>query len=98
MATRTPRPRAPQSAERAKSLDDRSVLSTAGGIRTSSLISFRVHGLPVPQGSTRAFVVNGRPVIISAAEGPSSWRMLVADVAPPVAPDEPGGGPPGTRM
>src|SRR2546428_9857141 len=98
MATRTPRPRAPQSAERAKSLDDRAVLSTSGGIRTSSLISFRVHGLPVPQGSTRAFVVNGRPVITSAAKGLSSWRRLVADVAQRFAPDEPWEGPVGIEL
>ena len=98
MPTRTPRPRGPQSAERAKSLDDRSVLPASGGIRTSSLISFRVHGLPVPQGSTRAFVVNGRPVITSAAKGLSSWRRLVADVAQRFAPDEPWEGPVGIEL
>src|SRR5437899_3570967 len=98
MATRTPRPRAPQSAERAKSLDDRSVLSTSGGDRTHSLISFRVHGLPVPQGSTRAFVVKGKPVITSTAKGLSSWRRIVADVAQRFAPDEPWEGPVGIEL
>ena|SRR5438105_12191926 len=42
------------------------------------MITFFVHGLPVPQGSSRAFVVNGRPVITSANRNLKGWRDLVS--------------------
>ena len=45
------------------------------------MITFFAHGLPVPQGSTRAFVVKGRPVITSTAKGLAAWRRLIADAA-----------------
>ncbi len=56
-------------------------------------ISFQVRGLPVPQGSTRAWVVNGKPIITSSAKGLGAWRRLIADVAQPHAPPEPWKGP-----
>ena len=67
-------------------------------IRSDYLISFQVHGLPVPQGSTRSWVVNGKPVITSAAKGLSTWRRLVADVAQRYAPEEPWEGPVGIEL
>jgi len=51
-------------------------------------IAFLVRGLPIPQGSTRTWVTNGRPVITSAAKGLSVWRRLVADVAQDYAPPQ----------
>jgi len=45
------------------------------------ITEFSVRGLPVPQGSTRAFVVKGRPVITSTSKGLSSWRHLIASEA-----------------
>jgi Holliday junction resolvase RusA-like endonuclease len=43
-------------------------------------ISFHVAGIPQPQGSTRGFVVNGRPVITSANKSLRPWRdsLMVA--------------------
>lgn len=98
MATRMPKSKDSVPADHAARPPDRSVLPVSGGIRTNSLISFRVHGLPVPQGSTKAFVVKGRPVITSTAKGLSSWRRLVADVAQRFAPDEPWEGPVGIEL
>ena len=69
------------------------VLPESGGIRSNTLIRFIVHGLPVPQGSTRAWVVNGKPIITTTAKGLSTWRRLVADVAQRFAPPEPWDGP-----
>lgn len=51
-------------------------------------VRFQVRGLPVPQGSTRTWIVNGKPVTTSAAKGLSGWRRLVADVAQGCAPPE----------
>src|SRR5438067_13403351 len=42
------------------------------------MTTFFVHGLPVPQGSSRAFVVNGRAVVTSANRNLKDWRNLVA--------------------
>ncbi len=67
-------------------------------IRTDSLISFHVKGLPVPQGSTRAWVLHGKPVITSSAKGLGTWRRLVADVAQNYAPPEPWEGPVGIEL
>lgn len=67
-------------------------------IRTDNVISFQVHGLPVPQGSTRAWVIHGKPIITSAAKGLSTWRRLVADVAQNYAPEEPWDGPVGIEL
>lgn len=43
--------------------------------------TFFVHGKPESQGSTRAFVVNGRPVITSTNKNVGDWRRLIADTA-----------------
>ena len=67
-------------------------------LRTDSVISFQVHGLPIPQGSTRAWVVNGKPIITSSAKGLATWRRLVADVAQDYAPKEPWEGPVGIEL
>lgn len=67
-------------------------------IRTDNLISFQVHGLPIPQGSTRAWVIHGKPIITSSAKGLSTWRRLVADVAQNYAPKEPWEGPVGIEL
>lgn len=67
-------------------------------IRTDNVISFQVHGLPIPQGSTRAWVVHGKPIITSSAKGLSTWRRLVADVAQNYAPKEPWEGPVGIEL
>jgi len=67
-------------------------------VRSEQLISFQVHGLPVPQGSTRSWVVNGKPIITSSAKGLSTWRRLVADVAQRFAPEEPWEGPVGINL
>ena len=74
-----------------------SVLETRE-IRTDNLISFQVHGLPIPQGSTRAWVIHGKPIITSSAKGLSTWRRLVADVAQNYAPKEPWEGPVGIEL
>jgi len=44
-------------------------------------VAFQVYGLPVPQGSTRAFVVKGRPIITSTSKGLPAWRHLVSSEA-----------------
>ena len=67
-------------------------------VRTEARITFQVHGLPIPQGSTRAWVVNGKPIITSSAKGLSVWRRLVADVAQNYAPREPWEGPVGIEL
>lgn len=70
----------------------------ARSVRTDRVISFRVHGLPIPQGSTRAWVLHGKPVITSTAKGLNTWRRLVADVAQNYAPSEPWEGPVGIEL
>lgn len=40
-------------------------------------IRFFVHGKPETQGSTRAFIVGGRPVITSANKNLRDWRTIV---------------------
>lgn len=47
------------------------------------MISFFVHGQPIGQGSTRAFVPKpgAHPIITTTAKGLAAWRRLVADVA-----------------
>src|SRR3990170_3128170 len=62
-------------------------------IRRDGVIQFHVRGLPIPHGSARARVVNGKPVITSTAKGLASWRRLVADVAQDFAPTLPWEGP-----
>ena len=93
MAAREPKP-----VVGAQQVQGRRQLPASGGIRTEGPISFQVHGLPIPQGSTRSWLVNGKPVITSTAKGLSSWRRLVADVAQRFAPDEPWEGPVGIDL
>ena len=45
------------------------------------MTTFFVHGTPVPQGSSRAFVVNGRAVVTSANRNLKGWRDIVALVS-----------------
>ena len=45
------------------------------------MLAFTVYGKPEPQGSTRAFVVKGRPVITSANKGLKAWRQQVSAAA-----------------
>jgi Holliday junction resolvase RusA-like endonuclease len=45
------------------------------------MIAFTVRGLPVPQGSTRAFVRGGRPIVTSDAKGLGAWRTAIASEA-----------------
>lgn len=42
------------------------------------MISFSVLGTPAPQGSKRAFVVNGRAVMVEASKRVIPWRDSVA--------------------
>ena len=44
-------------------------------------ITFTAFGTPVPQGSTRAFVVNGRAVTTSANKNLRPWRDTMASAA-----------------
>ncbi len=67
-------------------------------VRTDRMISFQVHGLPIPQGSTRVWMVKGRPITTSSAKGLSAWRRLVADVAQHYAPQQPWEGPVGIDL
>lgn len=90
--------RQPKGDVRGKPPVGRERLLSSGELRTENTISFLVHGLPVPQGSTRSWLVNGRPVITSAAKGLATWRRLVADVAQRFAPDEPWEGPVGIDL
>src|SRR5438270_757655 len=76
MATRQPKPvvGAPQGQGRRQ-------LPPSGGIRTEGPIAFQVHGLPIPQGSTRSWLVNGKPVITSKGRLTSSHH----ERGPPMA-------------
>jgi len=44
-------------------------------------VAFEVINTPVPQGSMRAFVINGKPVITYSSKKLSDWRLLVASMA-----------------
>jgi crossover junction endodeoxyribonuclease RusA len=44
-------------------------------------ITFFVAGKPIPQGSMRAFVAKGRPIITSTSKNLRTWRDLIAMVA-----------------
>ncbi len=48
-------------------------------------VTFEVSGLPVSQGSMRAFVVKGHAVITSSSKSLGQWRQLVALKAQDVA-------------
>ena len=83
---------------RVRGSQDRKLPAVSGGVRTVATIMFQVHGLPAPQGSTRAFVVKGKPIITSTAKGLSAWRRLIADVAQDFAPEQPWQGPVGIDL
>ncbi len=52
------------------------------------VFKLEVRGIPKPQGSMRAFVVKGRPIITSSTKGLKAWRNLVALTAQAKAPQE----------
>jgi len=68
------------------------------GVLSANRVAFRVHGLPIPQGSTRVWMVNGKPITTSSAKGLAAWRRVVADVAQRFAPPEPWAGPVGVTL
>lgn len=45
------------------------------------MVSFFVAGIPAPQGSTRAFVVKGRPIITHSNRNTKDWRQRIASEA-----------------
>jgi len=53
------------------------------------MIRFDVHGLPAPQGSKRAFVRNGKPILTESSRAIAGWRRLIADVAQAHVPSQP---------
>lgn len=44
-------------------------------------IAFYVHGIPESQGSARAFVRGGKPIITTTNKNLGDWRRLVADAS-----------------
>lgn len=50
-----------------------------------STVSFVVAGVPIPQGSSRAFVVKGKAVITSSNRNLAQWRQRIATEAQKVA-------------
>ena len=53
---------------------------------TEEKIQFTVRGLPQAKGSTRAFIVKGKPVITSTNRNLKDWEHLVASEAQKLAP------------
>lgn len=51
-----------------------------------SELTFVVRGVAAPQGSTRAFVVNGRAITTNKTPALVAWRQAVSDEARRVAP------------
>ena len=49
-------------------------------------IQFTVRGVPVPQGSTRAFVVKGRAITTNKTPALVAWRQAIAEEARLFAP------------
>jgi len=47
---------------------------------------FDVRGIPIPQGSLKAFIIKGKPIITASNKGLDMWRRLIADVAQNYAP------------
>jgi Holliday junction resolvase RusA-like endonuclease len=48
---------------------------------TAPFLHLDISGLPVPQGSMKTWIHNGKPIITSASKGLKEWRRLVADQA-----------------
>ena len=53
-----------------------------------STVQFMVYSDPVPKGSTKAFVVNGRACTTNANSKTKAWETLVATVAQEHRPEE----------
>lgn len=51
----------------------------------TALIEFEVIGIPAPQGSKKAFSVNGRAMMKESSGGHAAWRNAVAEKAREVA-------------
>ena len=49
-------------------------------------VRFTVRGVPVPQGSTRAFVVKGKAITTNKTPSLVAWRQAIAEEARKVAP------------
>ena len=47
-------------------------------LEVAKMIEFTAKGLPVPQGSTKSYVVNGHVVTAHDAKGLAQWRQIVA--------------------
>jgi Holliday junction resolvase RusA-like endonuclease len=47
----------------------------------SEPITFFVYGKPEPQGSVKAFVVKGRPILTSTNNNLKDWRQTIVDAA-----------------
>lgn len=45
------------------------------------MVAFRVAGIPAPQGSHKAFVVNGRAIVTNDSAKTKPWRALVTAAA-----------------
>lgn len=60
---------------------------------TVERIAFEVRGNPVSEGSTRVWMVKGKPITTHGSKGLGAWRRVVADMAQQYAPDEPWDGP-----
>jgi len=56
---------------------------------TTGVINFFVRGLPKTQGSTRTWVVKGKPITTTTTKGLYDWRRLIADQAQGHAPKSP---------
>ena len=54
----------------------------------NSLLKLKVRGMPTPQGSMRAFVRGGKPIITTTSRGLKGWRDLVAFAANAAAQDQ----------
>ncbi len=52
------------------------------------MINFTVYGNPVPKGSTKAFVVNGRACTTNANPKTKAWQGLISSEAQRHRPDE----------
>ena len=63
-----------------------------------SVHSFRVLGNPVPQGSMRAFLVKGRPILTSTSKNLKEWRNLIAYQANSYLTESVGWGPSSDRL
>ncbi len=57
-------------------------------VSRGEVLRLKVRGVPRPQGSMRAFVRSGKPIITASSKGLRAWRDLVAFVANEAARDE----------